>query len=147
MRIASSGKGVGRIGRDEINLRSRQANLLRQALDDVINARQIVARNGLRTIGGKRDLVGEKVRDEIQDGGEDKRHQHAVLAAQSASDEHEQHGHDGEKECGFEDVTHMCLRFDWSFYWMLWVLTRLKCSESAWTPLLRVFENQRLSAQ
>ena len=106
VRIASGGEGVGRIGRDDIDLGHRQADFLRQALDDVVDARQIFAADGLGAIGGERDLVGEKVGNEIQDGGEGQRHQHSVLAAESAPGQHEQQRHGGEQERGFEYVAH-----------------------------------------
>jgi hypothetical protein len=66
----------------------------------------IVASDGLGAVGGERDLVGEKVRNEIQDGGESERYQHPVLAAECAAGQHEEQRHAGEQECGFEYVTH-----------------------------------------
>ncbi len=112
VRIASGGEGVRRIGRDQVDLGHRQADFLRQALDDVVNARQIIAADRLGAISGERDLVGEKIGNEIHDGGEGERHQHPVLPAESAAGQHEQQRHAGEQECGFEYVAHdYCLGF------------------------------------
>src|SRR5271157_3578362 len=96
VRVASGGEGVGRIARDEVDLGHRQADFLRQALDDVVNARQIIAANGLGAISGKRNLVGEKIGNKIHDGGKDERHQHSALAAEGSPGQHEQERHGGQ---------------------------------------------------
>ena len=106
VRIASGGEGVGRIGRDYVDLGHRQADFLRQALDDVIDARQIFAADGLGAIGGERDLVGEKVGNEIQDGGENQRYQHSALPAEGATGQHQQQRHDGKQKSGLEYIAH-----------------------------------------
>src|ERR1017187_9274460 len=85
VRIASGGEGVGRVGRDEVDLGHRQADFLRQALDDVVDPRQIFTANRLGAIGGERNLVGEKVGNKIHDGGEAERHQHSALPAKSTA--------------------------------------------------------------
>ena len=104
--IASGGEGVGRIGRDDVNLGHRQADFLRQALDDVIDARQVLTADGLGAVGGERDLVGEKVSHEIHDRGESERHQHSVLAAESAANEHQEQRESSQQERGLECISH-----------------------------------------
>ena len=44
--IASRGEGVWRFGRDYINLRHRDADLLGQALDNLVRARELLAGTG-----------------------------------------------------------------------------------------------------
>ena len=111
--IASGGEGVWRVGGDNVNLWHRQADFLRQALDDVVDAWQIFPADGLRTIGSERDLVGEKIGNEIQDGGKSERHQHAVLASEGTAGQHEEQGHGGQQECGFDDVAHRVASVFW----------------------------------
>src|SRR5208282_6339690 len=91
---------------DKVDLGHRQADFLCQAFDDVVNPRQIIAAYGLGAIGGERDLVGEKIGNEIHDGGKDERYQHSVLASKSAASQHEQQRHGGQQEGGFEYVAH-----------------------------------------
>src|SRR5208282_3776960 len=57
VRVASGGEGVRRVGRDEVDLGHGQADFLRQALDDVVDPREIFAADGLGAIGGEGDLV------------------------------------------------------------------------------------------
>src|SRR5260370_1569689 len=100
---------------------------MRQALDDVVNARQIIATDRLSAVSGERDLVGERVGNEIQDGGEGERHQHSALAAESTTSQHQQQRHAGEQECVLEYAAHgCCLSFLASIDYMpaavLWAL-------------------------
>ena len=59
---------------NHVHLRHRDADLLRQPLDDLIGPRQLFARYRLGPVHGQRDLVAEEVRSEIHDDGEDQRH-------------------------------------------------------------------------
>ncbi len=82
LRIAAGGKSIRRIGRNHINLRHRQADLLRHALDHVVDARQLLTRHRLSAVGSQCDLVGKEIGDEVGDRGDAQRQQHAVLATQ-----------------------------------------------------------------
>ena len=62
--------------------------------------------DGLATVHGERDFVGEKVRNKVHDGGKGQCHQHSVLSAECAAGQHEQERHDGEQKGGLEDVAH-----------------------------------------
>ena len=96
-RIASSGKCVGRIGRDYVHLRHRDADFLRQALHNPVGSRQLLTRDRLGTIRSQCDLVAEEVRREIHDDGDDERQHHAALAANHLSYEQQEQCHRGEQ--------------------------------------------------
>ena len=106
LRIASGGKGIGRVGWNHVHLRHGQADLLSQALDGVVGARQLLARDRLRAIHGQRDLVGEEIRNEIHDRGEGQRQQHSVLSTEGAAHEHQQQRQRGQQKRGLECVSH-----------------------------------------
>ena len=68
--IAARGKGVGRIRGNEIDLGNRDVRLGGQALDNLVNARVVLARNRLGAGRGQRDLVGEEITAQVHHGGE-----------------------------------------------------------------------------
>ena len=106
LRVASRGEGVRRLGRDHIHLRHRNADLLRQALDRSVGARQFFARDRLRAIHRQRDLVGVEIRDEVHDGSEGQRQKHPILSAEESSNEHQEQREGGQQERGLESVSH-----------------------------------------
>jgi len=106
LRVASRGEGVGRLGRDHIDLRHRQANLLGQPLHNLVGARQLLARHRLRLVHGQCDLVGVKIGDEVHHGGKSQRQQHPILPAKVAAKEHQQQRKRGQQEGGLECISH-----------------------------------------
>ena len=83
--VASGRKCVGRIGRDNVYLGHWDADLLRKALDDLVSARQLFARDRLRAVHGQRDLVAKEIRNEVHDDGQRESDLHATLAAEDLS--------------------------------------------------------------
>ena len=106
LRIASGGESVRRIGWNHVNLRHGQADLLRQPLDHLVYARQLLARDRLGAVGAQRNLVGKEIGDEVHHRGNAQSEQHAVLAAEGAADGHQQQRHRGEQKRGLERVSH-----------------------------------------
>ena len=104
--IASGGERVGRLVRDHVDLRHRNADFLREALNGGVGAWEFLARDGLSAVHGERDLVGVEVGDEVHDGGEGQSEEHPVLAAEGTANEHQKQRHRGQKERGLKCVSH-----------------------------------------
>ena len=88
--IAAGRESIRRLGRDHVHLRHRNADFLCQALNDLICTRKFLTRDRLCAIHRKRNLVRIEIRDEVHDGGQSQRQQHAVLASENTADEHQQ---------------------------------------------------------
>ena len=89
LRIPAGRKRVGRLGGNHVDLRHRDAILRGQPLDDVIGARQLLTRHGLRAIHRKRDLVGVEIRGEVHRDRDHERQNHPILAADPLTKEEE----------------------------------------------------------
>ena len=98
MRVAGCVTGrkcVGRVGWNDIHLRHRDADLLCQALDDLVSARQFFTRDRLRSIHSQSDLVTVEIRNEIHDDGHAEGHLHTTLSAEDLS-----HKQQKKRQCG-----------------------------------------------
>ena len=114
-RIASRGERVRGVRWNHVHLRHRNADFLREALNGLVSARKLLARDWLCAIHGKSNLVGEKIRNEVHDNGEGQCQEHSVLTAERATDEHQQQRKGGQEESSLESVSH---RFVALSYWM-----------------------------
>src|SRR5262249_16488339 len=81
-RFSSRRERIRRVARKHINLGHGNTHLLCEALHDRVDARQLLARDRLRTIHGQGNLVGIEVRDEVHYHGECQRNEHPVLTAE-----------------------------------------------------------------
>ena len=105
-RIASSGEGIGRLGRNNIDFWHRQPDFLDEPLNNLVGAWKLFARDWLGAVHGQRQFVGEEVGDEVQYCGKNQCEQHSVLTAEHSADEHQQQGKCCQQECCFECVSH-----------------------------------------
>ena len=104
--ISPGGEGVGRVVLDDIDRRYGNVGPGGEVADDAIELRRFRFRHRPRPVAREHDLVGEPVRADVHDEGEDEGDGHALPAADRAAHEHEQAGQHHEKESGLDQVTH-----------------------------------------
>jgi len=106
LRVAFGGEGIGRVVRNQVDLRYGDADLPREPFNCSVSARQLLACDRLDAIKPQRDLVRAKIRNKVHDRRERQRQQHAVLSAEETADEHQQHRKQRKQERGLECVSH-----------------------------------------
>ena len=99
-------KALGEVGRNDEDLGHGQAGLGAEALHDLVDAGEFLARYRLRAAGHDGQLVAEEVGEEIHRPGKAEGHHRAVPASDGLPDEHQKDGHRRQQECGLEVVCH-----------------------------------------
>ena len=102
--IASRRERVRRPRMDHADLRHRKLGLLREFLDETEELRRLRTGNLLGTVRGEHHLVAVPIRNEIHPEGKDEHDDHALLAAEAASDDDKQRGQKRHQDRGLECV-------------------------------------------
>jgi hypothetical protein len=106
LRIAPGREGIGRIIRNQVDPWHGDAGAGCQPPHDPVQARRLALFDGLGTVGGQHDLVGEPVAREIHDDSEPESNDHSLLTTKGAPDEYQYGGEHGEQEPRLENVRH-----------------------------------------
>ena len=99
--VASGSKCVGRIAGDDIDLRHRQRHARQDALHDLVDPRQLLARDRLRAIHRQRQLVGIEIAEEVHPGSDEESQDHSIAAAKVSANEDEKQGESSQQKRQF----------------------------------------------
>src|SRR5882757_6419693 len=99
LRIASRRESVRSGFRKHVELRHGEVRLARKTFHHFIEPRDLLTRNPLRATGGKRDLVGEEIRERVHADSDPQAKSHPVPPAKNLPDEHEQERESDQQKC------------------------------------------------
>jgi hypothetical protein len=107
--VAARREGIWSVTGDDVDPGHRQARARGQPPyhAEELGCRRLI--HGLSAVHGEYNAVGEPVAGEIHAGGEHEGDQHTLLTTDSAADQDHETREGGEKNCGFEEVSHVAL--------------------------------------
>ena len=107
VRVAAGRKGVGRVLRNDVDPRHRQAAALREVGGDPVE--RMAGADLFRAVHREDDLVREPVRPEVHDGGQNEAEHQALRAAERLADQQEQPAERAEQKGRLQSVRHTCI--------------------------------------